>query len=53
MRVYCKEAVKFGDEPLSPTRKPRHITVILNPVAKKRYMNNIFIFNHYLYSSIE
>ncbi|KAK0170948.1 hypothetical protein PV328_008724 [Microctonus aethiopoides] len=42
MRVYCKEAVKFGDEPLSPTRKPRHITVILNPVAKKRSSKKLF-----------
>ncbi|XP_011300465.1 acylglycerol kinase, mitochondrial [Fopius arisanus] len=42
MRAYCEEAVKFGNEPLPPARKPRHITIILNPTAKKRKAKKLF-----------
>ncbi|XP_067126271.1 acylglycerol kinase, mitochondrial [Centruroides vittatus] len=34
MRAYCEEAKNYGDMPLPVNGKPRHITVILNPVAK-------------------
>ena len=37
MREFCEEAVKYGDMPISPKAQPTHMTVILNPVAKKRY----------------
>ncbi|XP_063975455.1 acylglycerol kinase, mitochondrial isoform X2 [Diachasmimorpha longicaudata] len=42
MRAYCKEAAKYGEEPLPATRNPRHITVILNPIAKKRKAKKLF-----------
>uniref|UniRef100_T1IWW9 Acylglycerol kinase, mitochondrial n=1 Tax=Strigamia maritima TaxID=126957 RepID=T1IWW9_STRMM len=34
MREYCEEAQTFGDVPLQSGKKPRHVTVILNPAAK-------------------
>ena len=36
MRQYCEEANKIGEEFLKPTVQPPHVTVILNPAAKKR-----------------
>ena len=36
MRVYCEQAVRFGDQPLGPLSPPRHVTVILNPEANKK-----------------
>ncbi|XP_039295404.1 acylglycerol kinase, mitochondrial [Nilaparvata lugens] len=36
MRHYCEEASKLGDEWIPDGVKPRHVTVILNPVANKR-----------------
>lgn len=36
MRSYCEEASKIGDEFLKPTSSPTHVTVILNPAARKR-----------------
>lgn len=36
MREFCEEAVKYGDVPIAPKVQPTHMTVILNPVAKKR-----------------
>lgn len=36
MKVYCEEAMKFSEQTLSPFQQPRHVTVILNPVAKNR-----------------
>ncbi|XP_008558541.1 acylglycerol kinase, mitochondrial [Microplitis demolitor] len=42
MTAYCKEAVKYGDEIIPPTRAPRHITIILNPVARKRKAKKLF-----------
>lgn len=36
MRSYCEEAVKFGDEILPPHQRPRHVTVILNPISNKK-----------------
>ncbi|XP_024943863.1 acylglycerol kinase, mitochondrial isoform X2 [Cephus cinctus] len=42
MRQYCEEAVKYGDEPLPTHIKPRHVTVILNPVAHKRKAEKLF-----------
>ncbi|XP_044732309.1 acylglycerol kinase, mitochondrial [Chrysoperla carnea] len=35
MRVYCEEAVRFGNETTSVLETPRNITVILNPSANK------------------
>lgn len=36
MRIYCQEACKYGDQPLGSFNPATHVTVILNPVAKKR-----------------
>ncbi|RZF33769.1 hypothetical protein LSTR_LSTR008028 [Laodelphax striatellus] len=36
MRHYCLEASKIGDEWIPEGVRPRHVTVILNPVANKR-----------------
>lgn len=36
MRQYCEEANKIGEEFLKPTSQPPHVTVILNPAARKR-----------------
>jgi len=36
MRQYCDNVARYGDS-LCPTNiKPRHVTVVLNPAAKKR-----------------
>ncbi|XP_017877920.1 acylglycerol kinase, mitochondrial [Ceratina calcarata] len=35
MREYCESVSRVGDAPLRTTVKPRHVTIILNPVAKK------------------
>ncbi|XP_043269650.1 acylglycerol kinase, mitochondrial [Venturia canescens] len=42
MREYCEEAAKFGAQPLRTSIPPRHVTVILNPVAKKRKAKKLF-----------
>ncbi|OXU30059.1 hypothetical protein TSAR_015262, partial [Trichomalopsis sarcophagae] len=42
MREYCEEAAKYGDQPLPTQLKPQHVTVILNPVAKKRKAKKLF-----------
>ncbi|XP_074103368.1 acylglycerol kinase-like protein Mulk [Cotesia typhae] len=42
MREYCEQVVKYGDQILPLSQKPRHITVILNPVAKKRKAKKLF-----------
>lgn len=36
MRAYCEEATKYGDQLMRPMEQARHVTVILNPVAKDR-----------------
>lgn len=38
MRKNCEEAVVYGDQPLPPHLKPENVLVILNPVAKKKYV---------------
>jgi hypothetical protein len=38
MRGYCEEALRYGKVPLPLEEKPRHVTVILNPAAKKKYI---------------
>lgn len=35
MRECCESVSRVGDAPLPTTVKPRHVTIILNPVAKK------------------
>ncbi|RWS06592.1 acylglycerol kinase-like protein [Dinothrombium tinctorium] len=42
MRVYCEEAIEFGNEPLNPYAAPRHVTVILNPVSKDRKCKQLY-----------
>lgn len=42
MREYCEEAATYGDQPLPTRLKPQHVTVILNPVAKKRLLSLIY-----------
>ncbi|XP_021931037.1 acylglycerol kinase, mitochondrial, partial [Zootermopsis nevadensis] len=36
MRGYCEEALQYGEIPVLNGSRPRHITIILNPVANKR-----------------
>lgn len=42
MREFCEEAEKYGDVPIAPKVQPTHMTVILNPVAKKRKAKKLF-----------
>ncbi|KAJ8676710.1 hypothetical protein QAD02_012497 [Eretmocerus hayati] len=42
MREYCMEAAVYGNQIILPHQKPQHITVILNPVAKKRKAKKLF-----------
>ncbi|XP_032685055.1 acylglycerol kinase, mitochondrial isoform X2 [Odontomachus brunneus] len=42
MRQCCKEAAKYGDVPCPTNVKPRHVTIILNPAAKKRKAKKLF-----------
>lgn len=42
MRNYCEEIVKLGDAPLPTHIKPKHVTVILNPAAKKGKAKKLF-----------
>lgn len=35
MRQYCESISQYGDLPLPTNIKPRHVTIILNPAAKK------------------
>jgi len=36
MRQCCEEVIQYGDASCSTNIRPRHMTVILNPAAKKR-----------------
>lgn len=36
MEEYCREALEIGKRPLPVGKKPRSITVILNPAANKK-----------------
>lgn len=36
LRVYCEEARVYGEQPISNSAKPRHVTVILNPTARDK-----------------
>lgn len=49
MRQCCKEAAKYGDIPCPTNVKPRHVTIILNPAAKKRYVRISYILAQKLY----
>jgi hypothetical protein len=40
MRGYCEEALRYGEMPLLNGSRPRHIGVILNPAANKRYVKH-------------
>ncbi|XP_076766711.1 acylglycerol kinase-like protein Mulk [Xylocopa sonorina] len=42
MRQYCENASQYGDLPLPTNVKPRHVTIILNPVAKKGKAKKLF-----------
>ena len=42
MRVYCEEASRYSEMPLSPFKEPKHVTVILNPMAKGRRSKDTF-----------
>ncbi|KAL0267064.1 UNVERIFIED_CONTAM: hypothetical protein PYX00_009432 [Menopon gallinae] len=42
MREYCTLASKYGDVPNPKLRRPRQITVILNPAANKRKAKELF-----------
>lgn len=41
MRLYCEEASRYGDVPVSTTLKPRNIAVILNPAANRRLVISV------------
>lgn len=43
MSKCCKTVLAFGDMPLSIDKKPKKVTVILNPAANKRYLVDRFI----------
>lgn len=36
MRQCCEQVVQYGDGSCLTNIRPRHVTVILNPAAKKR-----------------
>lgn len=38
MRQYCESVSQYGDLPLPTNIKPRHVTIILNPTAKKGFV---------------
>ncbi|KAG7197447.1 hypothetical protein KM043_013297 [Ampulex compressa] len=42
MRQYCEDVVKYGDAPCPTNVKHRHITVILNPAARRRKAKKLF-----------
>ncbi|XP_012219224.1 acylglycerol kinase, mitochondrial [Linepithema humile] len=42
MRQCCEDVAKYGDASCSTNVKPRHVTVILNPAAKKRKAKKLF-----------
>ncbi|KAG9510361.1 Acylglycerol kinase, mitochondrial [Fragariocoptes setiger] len=42
MKANCIRAKDYGDQALDPNRQPRHITVILNPVAGKRKTRKMY-----------
>ncbi|OAD61585.1 Acylglycerol kinase, mitochondrial, partial [Eufriesea mexicana] len=42
MRQYCENVSQYGDLPLPTNIKPRHVTIILNPVAKKGKAKKLF-----------
>ncbi|KAF3420722.1 hypothetical protein E2986_00613 [Frieseomelitta varia] len=42
MRQHCENISQYGDLPLSTNIKPRHVTVILNPAAKKGKAKKLF-----------
>ncbi|XP_036147827.1 acylglycerol kinase, mitochondrial isoform X2 [Monomorium pharaonis] len=42
MRQCCEDMAKYGDVSCPTNVKPRHVTVILNPAAKKRKAKKLF-----------
>ncbi|KAG5328748.1 AGK protein, partial [Acromyrmex heyeri] len=42
MRQCCEEVVQYGNTSCSTNIRPRHVTVILNPAAKKRKAKKLF-----------
>lgn len=38
MSQCCRTVSAYGDMPLSVDKKPKKVTVILNPAANKRYI---------------
>ncbi|PBC29195.1 acylglycerol kinase, mitochondrial [Apis cerana] len=42
MRQYCESISQYGDLPLPTNIKPRHVTIILNPAAKKGKAKKLF-----------
>lgn len=40
MRQSCENVVNYGDASCAKDAKPRHVTVILNPAAKKRLLQD-------------
>lgn len=43
MRQCCIDVARYGDTSCPTNVKPRHVTVILNPAAKKRFSQNFNI----------
>jgi len=39
MHDYCEEALTHGEETIPVSMKGRNVTVILNPVANRRYVS--------------
>ncbi|KAL6447224.1 hypothetical protein ACFW04_001482 [Cataglyphis niger] len=42
MRQYCEDVARYGDISCPTNVRPRHVTVILNPAAKKRKAKKLF-----------
>ncbi|XP_076239270.1 acylglycerol kinase-like protein Mulk [Calliopsis andreniformis] len=42
MREYCENAARYGDVPCPTNIKNRHVTIILNPTAKKGKAKKLF-----------
>ncbi|EFN62771.1 Acylglycerol kinase, mitochondrial [Camponotus floridanus] len=42
MRQCCEDVAKYGDTSCSTNVRPRHVTVILNPAAKRRKAKKLF-----------
>lgn len=50
MRQCCEDVARYGDTSCPTNVRPRHVTIILNPAAKKRFLQNFSTDIETLYS---